>query len=573
MPVSTLNAPTETSMPKPSPLKTKPTLLVTDGVHASAVDLLNDWAEVVYEKSLSPEALLKHIATVDGVMIRSASKITAEVLAHAPNLKIIGRAGVGVDNVDVPAATERGIVVINSPEGNTVAAAEHTIGMLFALARNIPQGDAALKQGHWQRSQWTGVELFGKTLGIIGLGKIGSRVAKTALSLGMTVLVFDPVLTADRAERLGVELAALDTVLQQADFITIHAPKTRETTHLLNKTTLAQCKPGVRLINCARGGIIHEGDLVEALKSGQVAGAALDVFETEPLAADHPLLTMGDNVVITPHLGASTHEAQINVALDVARQFKQFFTEGIVDTAVNLPYLKPDILEPVKVFMPMASALGQMLGQMAALAMQRGAKTAGSHAPLELELIGRGELADVALSPLSLAALKGVLGEFRDGVSMVNARALADEMGMIVKESTIASLRSLQNMLTITLKGPFGQHQLSGSLLGEGVWRIVAIDGYPMALEPTAHMLLTPHVDKPGMVALVSSILGHEQVNIRAMQVAARANTALSQQVPSPWPETASMMVFNVDNPIPPAAIEAIRAQSGIHDVVYVQAH
>ena len=337
-----------------------PKVLVTDQINEKAVEILQSACEVSYIAKLSPEELLEQIHAFDGIMIRSASTLTPEVMAKAPNLQIIGRAGVGVDNVDLAEANRRGIVVVNSPEGNTVAAAEHTTGLMFALARHIPQGDASLKAGRWDRKSLTGVELFNKTLGLIGFGKIGSRVAKVAKAVGMKVIVYDPYISKDVPEAIGAtHTTDLNVIWSQADFITVHVPKTKDTVNLLNAETLKKCKAGVRIINCARGGIINEADLAEALRCGHVGGSGLDVYSEEPLNPSSPLLAedLRSKVVLTPHLGASTEEAQVNVALDVAEQLRDFFNTGALSSVVNSPLLRSEVMDPIRPFLPLGEAM------------------------------------------------------------------------------------------------------------------------------------------------------------------------------------------------------------------------
>lgn len=528
----------------------RPRVLVTDNIHPSAVDILQDAAEVVFEKSLSHEALLGCIGSFDGLMIRSASTVSADVLAAAPRLKIVGRAGVGTDNIDLPQATQQGVIVVNSPEGNTIAASEHTVGLLMALARHIPQADASMKGGEWKRSQLTGVELAGKTLGVIGLGKIGARVAKVCRALGMRVLVHDPFLAAQRADELGVKAVELSDIWREADFITIHAPKTRDTVNLLNATTLAQCKAGVRIINCARGGIIHEGDLADAIRSGHVAAAAIDVFSAEPAPADCPLLGLGDRVVLTPHLGASTEEAQVNVALDVARQLRDFFREGFAQNAVNIPMLRKEALDPVKHLMPMAETLGALVRQIA-----RGAAQS-----VEISLKGAA-LAPLDSAPLMLAALKGLLAQSREGVNYVNAMVVAEESGIALKHSSAKTLDSYQNLLEVTLTTDRRAYRVAATHLHGDSCRIVDVDGYVLSLDPTEHVLFTPHEDRPGMVGATASLLGAQHINISAMQVARRQGTRAAGGE--------SLMIFSLDGPVEEPTLQALRALPGINAAVY----
>lgn len=530
----------------------RPRVLITDSINPKAAEILKASCDIIFEPKLSHEELLKQIQDVDALMIRSASTVSADVLEQAPHLRIVGRAGVGTDNIDVQTATKHGVIVVNSPDGNTVAAAEHTVGMLMALARHIPEGDATLKGGAWARSKLMGVEVYGKTLGVVGLGRIGRRVAKTCLALEMKVNVFDPFLSIAMAEELGVGLVTFDEVLETSDFITIHAPKTRETQNLFNTESFARCKPGLRIVNCARGGIINEAALVEAIQKGFVAGAALDVFEQEPLPADSPLLQLGDlanKVVITPHLGASTEEAQINVALDVAEQIRDFFSHGFAKSAVNIPLLRPDILDPVKHYLPMAETMGTFIRQIAKGAIQ------------SVELTAKGELSQHRCGPLTLAVLKGLLSEAREGVNYVNAPSIAEESGIEVKESSVKKAENYLNLLEVKLTTAQQTHTISATLIADGIFSIVEVDGYRMALDPTDHILITPHQDKPGMVAKVATVLGEAGVNISALQVARHGSLAGGE----------STMVFNLDNPLPEALLSSIQALEGIHRVHYVR--
>lgn len=520
----------------------KPRVLVTDGINEAAVSILQETCEVDFRPKLSAEELLDAIGQAEGLMVRSASQVTAAVLARAPQLKIVGRAGVGVDNIDLAAANEHGVLVVNSPEGNTIAAAEHTLGLLFALARHIPQGDATLKAGQWERKKLTGVELLGKTLGLVGLGKIGSHVAKVCVAIGMTVIVYDPFISEDVTRKLGVELVPLADIWKRSDFITVHVPKTKDTLNLLNKDTLALCKPGVRLVNCARGGIINEADLAEALKSGQVAGAALDVFSTEPPPPDLELLKLNGRVIVTPHLGASTEEAQVNVALDVAQQLREFFQTGNAKSAVNMPLLRADILDPVRPYMPLAETLGKVARQLI-------------QGPVhQVRVEAKGSLAKENTAPLALAALKGMLSLSREGVNLVNARYIAQQRGIDIVESRAEHAGSYANLLDVTLVTAEGEARVAGTVVGRNLFRITRLNAFRTQLElQPPHVLLVPHVDKPGMVAQVASILGQSRINISAMQVG---------NDPS---QGRSVMVFNLDSPAPEAVLQAISAIDGCH--------
>ena len=519
----------------------KPTVLVTDNINQAAVSILQDVADVTYQAKTSAEELQACLKDYDGLMIRSASKVTPENFASAPRLKIVGRAGVGTDNIDLKAATEHGCIVVNSPDGNTVAAAEHTLGLLFALARHIPTGDQTLKAGQWERKALTGIELRGKTLGLIGLGKIGSRVATVCKAIGMSILVYDPYLAPKVIEELGAQQVDLPELYAQADFITVHVPKTKDTLNLLNKETLAQCKPGVRIVNCARGGIINEADLADAIRSGHVAGAAIDVFSSEPPDADNPLLQLGDKVVVTPHLGASTEEAQINVALDVAQQLRDFFREGTARSAVNLPLLRADLLEPVKAFMPLAETLGSFARQLIEGPVHR------------VEITAKGSLSEKNTAPLKLAVLKGLFTSSREGVNYVNAPLLAEERGVEVRETTSSSAGDYSNQLSIRLySGETESVQVAGTLIGEHTARIVRVNQFDTLIEPEGVILVAPHTDRPGMVAQIAKIMGEASININAMQVGKNPDQ----------PEQ-NVMILNLDKPVEQSQKAAILSIDG----------
>jgi D-3-phosphoglycerate dehydrogenase / 2-oxoglutarate reductase len=527
----------------------KPKILVTDGIHPVAKEILEAGCDVIFEPKLSEEEILRYLPDIQGLMVRSATQVTKEVFEQAPNLQIVGRAGVGTDNIDLKIATRRGVIVVNSPGGNTVAAAEHTIGMIMALARHIPQADRIVKSGGWRTKELTGVELFGKALGVIGFGKIGRRVASVFQRMGMRILVYDPFLSSQMAEELKVESVDLDTLFGESDFITLHAPKTPETEHLLNLETFAKMKDGVRIVNCARGGIIDEKALCAALASGKVAGVGLDVFENEPLPASDPLHQFGDKIITTPHLGASTEEAQVNVAKDVAEQILEYFRTGTAQSAVNIPALRKEILDPVRNYMAMAEQIGNLIRQI----------TAGG--TTEVELVAGGTLSHENLTPLTLAVLKGLLGYAREGVNYVNAMIIAEEEGIAVKESRTPRAGNYLNLLTVNLTTDAGPQSVSGSLISDKLYRIVDLNGYPANIELTEYLLLTPHIDKPGMIAKVTTVLGENQINVSSLQVARHGNAAGGE----------SMMVFNLDNPIPPQVIHAIESLDGINSAKFIE--
>ena len=414
-----------------------PKVLVSDPIDQAGIDILSQVAQVDVNTGLSAEELVRIIPDYDALMIRSGTQVTKEIIEAGNSLKIIGRAGVGVDNVDVPAATRKGIVVVNSPEGNTIAAAEHAIAMMLSMSRHIPEANASVKGGKWERNRFIGVEVYKKTLGIVGLGKIGSHLAAAAKAMGMKLLAYDPFISTERAEQLGCRLVELELLMRESDYITLHIPKTPETLHLINAEVLSKMKPTARIINCARGGIIDEAALAEAIKEGKIAGAALDVYEQEPLQADSPLRSVGQNLVLTPHLGASTAEAQVNVAIDVAEQIRDVLLGLPARSAVNIPGIFPDSIEKLKPYLQLAETLGNLVSQLAG----------GRVDYLNVQL--QGELANNQSQPVVVAALKGLLSQaLRERVNYVNASIEAKERGIRVVETRDASIRDYTGSCT-----------------------------------------------------------------------------------------------------------------------------
>ncbi len=524
-----------------------PKVLVSDPIDQAGIDILSQVASVEVKTDFTAEELLKAIPDYDAIMIRSGTKLTREIIEAGKNLKIIGRAGVGVDNVDVTAATRQGIVVVNSPEGNTIAAAEHAIAMMMALSRYIPDANQTLKAGKWDRKSYTGVEVYKKTLGIMGLGKIGSHVAVVAKAMGMRLMAYDPFLTAERAEQMGVTLVDLELLLREADYLTLHLPKTKETHHLINRDRLAMMKPNVRIINCARGGIIDEAALAEALNSGKIAGAAIDVFENEPLESDSPLLKVGRNLILTPHLGASTEEAQTNVAIDVAEQIRDVLLGLPARAAVNIPGLGPDVWQKLKPYLQLAEMLGNLVGQLAG----------GRVETLDVRL--QGEIGRNETQPIVVAALKGLLSPaLRERVNFVNASIEAKERGIRVTETRDSTVEDYSGSLQLTAKGSQGEQSVTGALLGKEERRITNINGFPINVAPTNHMLLTLHTDTPGIIGQIGSILGNFNVNIASMQVGRR--TVRGEAV----------MVLNLDDPLPVGLAEEVERIQGVKEAFVV---
>ena len=517
-------------------------VLITDKINEKAADIVKAVAEADNLPTMSEDELCEIIGNYDALLVRSQTKVTDKVIKAGKNLKIIGRAGVGVDNIDLNSATEHGIIVVNSPDGNTHAAAEHTLALMLSMARNVPDAVISTKEGNWERSKFTGVEVFGKTLGVIGFGKIGQHVAKVALALGMNLVVNDPFTTKEFVEKFGGKyIENLDDFWALPDFITLHTPKTPETTHLINENTLAKMKTGVRIINCARGGIIDENALKEALESGKVASCAIDV-----------LREFGKNVILTPHLGASTSEAQINVALDVAEQVKEVLSGGDATSAVNIPALKPQKLEPVKDYMSIAENIAQMASQI----------SKGNLKDIEIEV--KGTLADLDVSALEVAILKGVLSTNLMGVNYVNAPLIAKNRGISVTVKKSHQTTDYIGSITVKLNSDKETTEISGAMIAEKIKRIVKLNGYNTSIKPEKFMLLVPHVNKPGMIAQVATVLGADNVNISRMQVVQKSGNQLTAS-------EKSMMIINTDNEVSDATLDKISKIDGIFDSKFVK--
>ncbi len=480
-------------------------VLVSDSISPKGVDILKKAGLVVDVKTgMKPEELKACIGEYDGLVIRSATKVTAEIIEAAERLKVIGRAGSGLDNVDKAAATKKGIVVMNTPGGNTVTTAEHSIAMLFAVARLIPQATASMKAGKWEKKKFMGVELFNKTLGIVGLGNIGSQVAKRAQGLEMHVIAYDPFLSEERAKTLGVRKVSLGELFSQSDFITIHTPMTAETKGVINAKTIATMKNGVRIINCARGGIVNEQDLYEALKSGKVAGAALDVFEKEP-PENNPLLTL-ENVVCTPHLGASTEEAQENVALAVAEQIADYLVCGVIRHAVNFPSIPTDQVPRLQPYITLAEKLGGFASQI----FEGGAT--------EITLEYRGSAAEINTAPVTIAAIKGFLSPILlETVNFVNAPVIAKERGIEVKETKSADAGDYQGMIALRIRAGSKESYVAGTLFSKKDPRVILIDSFKVEIVPDGELLLIYNNDRPGVIGGIGTLLGDKGINIARM--------------------------------------------------------
>lgn len=515
-------------------------ILAADGVSPRGIEILRaDGHEVDIKDKIAADELLATIGEYDGLIVRSASKVTKAVLDAGKKLKIIGRAGVGVDNIDVPAATERGIIVINSPGGNTIAATEHTMGLMLAMARHTAIANQTTQAGEWNRKKYVGVELRGKTLGVVGLGRIGSGVAKRAAAFEMNIIGYDPYVTEDRAHAIGVKLVSLDDIVAQSDFITVHMPMTAETRDMFNKDNMAKMKKGVRIVNCARGGIVNEADLAEAVKNGTVAGAALDVYTTEPLAADSPLRGV-PGITLTPHLGASTAEAQIGVSIDVSEGIAAYFKGDPVMTAVNMPPVSAQVMDIIKPYFDLAERMGCMAAALAD----------GPISNVDVEYTGG--ITDVSTKMLTTAVVKGMLTPIlQTTVNYVNAPGIAKDRGVAVREVKNKTTSHYPNLITVKATTNGKPVALEGTLFGdEG--RIVTIDGYRVDVDPHKHVLVCPHTNVPGMIGQVGTIMGAAKINIAGMQVGRTDR------------EGTNMMVLTLDSDVPADVLDKVLAIDGI---------
>lgn len=462
--------------------------------------------EIIDATSFSTQQIHETAQEVDALIVRSQTQVTRELIDNASQLKIIGRAGVGVDNIDLDAATEKGIIVVNAPDGNTNSAAEHTIAMLMSLARKIPQAFASLQRGEWDRKSFIGVELKNKTLGVIGMGRIGAEVARRAKGQRMEVIAFDPFLTEETARKLGVTKGTVEEIITQADFITVHTPLLDSTRNLLNAEAFARMKDGVQIINCARGGIIDEDALYQAILSGKVAGAALDVFKEEPFTG-HPLLSL-PQVIATPHLGASTVEAQESVAIDVSQDIVKFSTDGTVRNPVNMPSISKSLLEKVAPFFDLTEKLGSFIAHFVTEDIQ------------DITIRYTGEVADYDVRPLTRNTLKGILSlNFGNHVNDVNSRFLCERMNIAIHEHKTKETKGFLNLISIEVKTPNFTHQVSGTLLNGLGPRIVKVNHYPVDVVPNGHLLWIHHQDMPGAIGRVGTRLAEENINIATMQV------------------------------------------------------
>lgn len=517
-------------------------ILISDALSKEGLKILKDVKDfqVDVKPKLEPGVLKDIIKDYDALIVRSATKVTKDVIAQADRLKVIGRAGVGLDNIDLGSATQKGIIVMNTPAGNTISTAEHTMSMILALSRNVPQSNTSTKQGEWKRSKFMGVELYNKILGIIGLGRIGAEVAKRALSFGMKVLAYDPFLSREVAENLGVEIVELKELLQHSDYITVHTPLTDETRHMISTQEFALMKKSARVINCARGGIIDEQALVKAIKEGRISGAAIDVFEKEPPLSDNELLKL-DNVVVTCHLGASTEEAQVNVAIEIAECVRDCLLGKGIRNAANYPCLEPEVSKIIEPYLNLAEKLGSFSSQLVEGRLK------------ELNINYSGEIIKHDVVPLTLALVKGVLTPIlQETVNFINATALARERGINIKESKSSKEEEFVTLIQLEIKTDKETRIISGTLSSNKQSRIVKVDDYYVELTPQGEMIFIQNWDRPGIIGNLGTILGTHNINIAAM--------TFGRQTPG----GKAISVLNVDSPVSDKILDRIRKTKDI---------
>jgi D-3-phosphoglycerate dehydrogenase / 2-oxoglutarate reductase len=526
-------------------------VLVSDKLGDVGIKLLENDPdfEVDVKTDLTPGQLKEIIGKYDALAIRSATKVTADLMEAAVNLKVVGRAGIGVDNIDVPEATRRGILVVNAPGGNVVTTAEHAIAMMMALTRNIPQGTQSLKEGRWDKKKLQGREIMNKTLGVIGFGKIGSIVARRGLALKMKVVVYDPVVTPEKIRKAGCESVSLDDLYANSDYVTIHVPKIKKTTNLVDKAAFEKMKKGVMLINCARGGIVDENALYDALESGKVAGAAMDVFAVEPPPPDHPLLSL-DNVIVTPHLGASTAEAQTNVAVAIASQIIDYLKHETIINSVNVPSISGEALGELEPYLQLANRLGCMQGQLI------------SGHIMEVEVAYDGDFGDMELSPITTAVICGLMEPIViDDVNMVNARYLAREMGIKVRESRTEDAREFINQLTVTVKTDKIKSVAAGTVFGKNEPRVVKINDFRLEMKPKGYLTLIHNMDIPGEIGNIGTVLGNNNINISRMTVGQESNGKGARNI----------VFIRTDTPLDEHVLSQLESMPQARSVVYME--
>ncbi len=518
-------------------------VLVSDNLSQRGIDILKneDGIDVDIKIGMSPEELVKVIPQYQGLAIRSATKVTAEVIEAAKNLKVIGRAGIGVDNIDLDAAGKKGIIVMNAPGGNVITTAEHAMALMMSMSRNIPQANASVKNKKWTPKVFMGVELYSKTLGVIGLGRIGSIVANRAKGFGMKILVYDPYISQEHAEKIGVEIVEIQELLQRSDYISLHTPKISGKP-LIGKTEFDLMKPGMRIINCARGGLIDEDALVEAIKGEIVAQAALDVYQQEPVSPDSPLLSM-DEIICTPHLGASTEEAQDNVAIAVCDQIIDFLKYGSVLNAVNMPSISEELLGQIKPYLAIGDELGKISSQLV------------SGPVSQVKILYSGEVANFDVQPITISVLKGIFAGSIEGVNMVNAPFIAKERGIEVQESKSNEIKDYTSTIQVDVITEKDKRSITGSIFGKGDSRIVKFDDYYFEAVISKYMLILMNQDVPGVIGNLGKILGENKINIAGFHLGRITE------------KDKAVAVINIDSPPTSEALRALRETPNILDV------
>ena len=511
-------------------------VLVSDKMSPEAIEILKNTPgiEVDVKTNLTPDELKEVIKDYDALAIRSATKVTQAVIERADRLSVVARAGVGLDNVDIAAATKRGVVVMNTPDGNTITTGEHTVAMMLSLARQIPQATASMKAGKWEKNKFMGHEFCNKTLGIIGTGRVGSTVASRAQGLKMNVIAYDPFMSPEAAEKMGINLATLDDIFAKSDFITVHTPLTKETEGIVNAAAFAKMKKGVFIINCARGGIINEKDLYDALVSGKVAGAALDVFVNEP-TQNMDLISL-ENVICTPHLGASTDEAQTNVAIAVAEQIVAYLMTGEIKNAINFPSISGEMMHVMQPYLTLAEKLGMFKSQLVSGAIQ------------EVTVEYSGEILNYNVAPVTISLLKGLLTPIlNETVNYINAPVVAKERGIKVVESRSSEIGDFTNLINLTVKTSQGVTSAAASLFGRKDYRIVRINKFTMEVIPEGHMLVLYNSDKPGVIGNIGTTLGNNNVNIARLHLG-------REQV-----DQHALVVLSTDSAVPEDVLQKLR--------------
>ncbi|MDO8603682.1 MAG: phosphoglycerate dehydrogenase [Candidatus Omnitrophota bacterium] len=524
-------------------------ILVSDPLAQEGVDILKKVKEfqVDVKHKLPPEELKKIIKDYDALLVRSETKVTKDIIEAARNLKVIGRAGVGLDNVDLQAASKRGIIVMNTPGGNTMSTAEHAVSLMLSLSRNIPQADVSVKKGEWERKKFMGAEVYGKTLGIIGLGRIGTEVAKRAIAFGMKVIAYDPFLSLDKAKELSIESGELKVIFEKADYITVHSPLTEETKHIIDKNSIEKMKHGVRIINCARGGIIDEAAVLEGIASGKIAGAAFDVYEKEPPAKDNPLFKC-DKVVLTPHLGASTEEAQINVAVEIADSARDALLGCGIRNAVNVPCVDFELYKILQPYIDLGERIGALASQLSKGRTQK------------IQIKYSGDVVKYNLSLITVAVVKGVLAPvLQETVNYVNSLIVAKERGIKVEEMKATMLEEYSSLISVEIKTDTGIRTVSGTLFTKKDARIVKIDEFHVDAIPEGYMIVAHNNDVPGIIGMIGTILGNRNINIATMTFGREK------------PGGKTLSVLNVDSLVPEDVLNEIRKAKNILDATLIK--